>query len=184
MGMQIWWKPAIVQEANKFWKSMATKNLSGWQGINKTGLTNLQVGLKLSPTNHPWFSSAVWPDLYNWNCLCNHHYSFLAVLIGNKADLEDQKQVDENEARTLAENLGLKYFETSALSGHNVSESVEALLDQVRCLLSKTLGRDTSPAWNVRWLTANWKVTVLIPSISKIFFEFLQDNSEKKKLQL
>ena len=58
--------------------------------------------------------------------------SLLTVLIGNKADLEDQKQVDENEARTLAENLGLKYFETSALSGHNVSESVEALLDQVR----------------------------------------------------
>ena len=54
------------------------------------------------------------------------------VLIGNKADLEDQKQVDENEARRLAETLGLKYFETSALSGQNVSESVEALLDQVR----------------------------------------------------
>ena len=58
------------------------------------------------------------------------------VLIGNKADLEDQKQVDENEARTLAESLGLKYFETSALSGHNVSASVEALLDQVRRLLT------------------------------------------------
>ena len=61
-----------------------------------------------------------------------YHVYLSLVLIGNKADLEDQKQVDENEARTLAENLGLKYFETSALSGHNVSESVEALLDQVR----------------------------------------------------
>ena len=57
------------------------------------------------------------------------------VLIGNKADLEDQKQVDENEARTLAENLGLKYFETSAFNGQNVSKSVEALLDQVRLWL-------------------------------------------------
>ena len=56
----------------------------------------------------------------------------ILVLIGNKADLEDQKQVDENEARTLAENLGLKYFETSAFNGQNVSKSVEALLDQVR----------------------------------------------------
>ena len=56
----------------------------------------------------------------------------VTVLIGNKADLEDQKQVDENEARTLAENLGLKYFETSAFNGQNVSKSVEALLDQVR----------------------------------------------------
>lgn len=102
------------------------------------------MDLSLSPTNDPWFSNAVWPELYNWSYACNHYYSFLAVLIGNKADLEDQKEVDENEARTLAENLGLKYFETSALSGHNVSESVEALLDQVRCLLSKTLGGYTS----------------------------------------
>ena len=66
-------------------------------------------------------------------CIQYHCVVFLvAVLIGNKADLEDQKQVDENEARALAENLGLKYFETSAFNGQNVSKSVEALLDQVR----------------------------------------------------
>ena len=65
-------------------------------------------------------------------------FFFPVVLIGNKADLEDQKQVDENEARTLAENLGLKYFETSAFNGQNVSKSVEALLDQVRkCILRR-----------------------------------------------
>ena len=64
--------------------------------------------------------------LYMYVCI------LVLVLIGNKADLEDQKQVDENEARTLAENLGLKYFETSAFNGQNVSKSVEALLDQVR----------------------------------------------------
>ncbi|XP_074613153.1 ras-related protein Rab-27A-like isoform X1 [Acropora palmata] len=67
------------------------------------------------------------------------------VLIGNKADLEDQKQVDENEARTLAENLGLKYFETSALSGHNVSKSVEALLDQVMRRMENCVDKDTLP---------------------------------------
>ena len=59
------------------------------------------------------------------------------VLIGNKADLEEVKQVDESEARTLAENLGLKYFETSALNGQNVSKSVEALLDQVGLICCK-----------------------------------------------
>ena len=48
--------------------------------------------------------------------------------------MEEQRAVDENEARALAENLGLKYFETSALTGHNVSTSVEALLDQVRSM--------------------------------------------------
>ena len=54
------------------------------------------------------------------------------MLLGNKADLEDQRVVNENEAKSLAENLGLKYFETSAATGQNVNKSVEALLDQVR----------------------------------------------------
>ena len=54
------------------------------------------------------------------------------VLLGNKADLEDQRVIDENDARGLAESLGLKYFETSAATGQNVNKSVEALLDQVR----------------------------------------------------
>lgn len=53
------------------------------------------------------------------------------MLLGNKADLEDQRMVDEGEAKNLAESLGLKYFETSASTGQNVTKSVEALLDQV-----------------------------------------------------
>ena len=82
------------------------------------------------------------------------------VLIGNKADLEDQKQVDENEARTLAENLGLKYFETSAFNGQNVSKSVEALLDQVRLwLLIKTL---IDRVVKSSWLLANFSIFFMI----------------------
>ena len=60
----------------------------------------------------------------------NYHL-FCVVLLGNKADLQDSRVVDSNEARNVAENLGLRYFETSAATGQNVNESVEALLDQV-----------------------------------------------------
>lgn len=58
-------------------------------------------------------------------------YCFHVVLLGNKADLQDLRVVDGNEARNVAENLGLKYFETSAATGQNVKEAVEALLDLV-----------------------------------------------------
>ena len=54
-----------------------------------------------------------------------------SVLIGNKSDLEE-RQVDEKAARDLADSLGIKYFETSAKTGENVTEAVEALLEQVR----------------------------------------------------
>ena len=59
-----------------------------------------------------------------------------SVLIGNKSDLED-RQVDEKAARDLAESLGIKYFETSAKTGENVTEAVEALLEQVCISLLK-----------------------------------------------
>ena len=61
----------------------------------------------------------------------NGHSVLCVVLLGNKADLQDSRAVDSNEARSLAENLGLRYFETSAATGQNVNEAVEALLDQV-----------------------------------------------------
>ncbi|KAK3750578.1 hypothetical protein QZH41_006290 [Actinostola sp. cb2023] len=67
------------------------------------------------------------------------------VLLGNKADLEDQRVVDEGEARTLAENLGLKYFETSASTGQNVVKSVEALLDQVMVRMENCVDQATLP---------------------------------------
>ena len=61
-------------------------------------------------------------------------FNFNVVLLGNKADLQDARVVDSNEARNVAENLGLKYFETSAATGQNVNESVESLLDQVNIM--------------------------------------------------
>ena len=56
------------------------------------------------------------------------------MLIGNKSDLEDRRVVESASARQLAETLGIKYFETSALTGENVNEAVEALLEQVNLL--------------------------------------------------
>ena len=37
------------------------------------------------------------------------------VLIGNKVDLEEQREVSESEARKLAEEHHMHYFETSAM---------------------------------------------------------------------
>ena len=68
------------------------------------------------------------------------------VLLGNKADLQDSRVVDSNEARNVAENLGLKYFETSAATGQNVNESVEALLDQVMRRMETCVDADLLPS--------------------------------------
>lgn len=52
------------------------------------------------------------------------------ILVGNKADLEDQRQVSKEEARIFAEKNEMDYFETSSLTGVGVEEVfLEAVKD-------------------------------------------------------
>ncbi|XP_058271939.1 ras-related protein Rab-27B isoform X1 [Hemibagrus wyckioides] len=53
------------------------------------------------------------------------------VLIGNKADLADQREVQEKQAKELADKYGIPYFETSAATGATVDKAVVTLLDLV-----------------------------------------------------
>ncbi|KAK1337479.1 hypothetical protein QTO34_002108 [Cnephaeus nilssonii] len=53
------------------------------------------------------------------------------VLIGNKADLPDQREVNERQARDLADKYSIPYFETSAATGQDVEKAVETLLDLI-----------------------------------------------------
>lgn len=67
------------------------------------------------------------------------------VLIGNKADLLDQREVNERQARELAEKYGIPYFETSAATGQNVEKSVEMLLDLIMKRMEKCVEKTQVP---------------------------------------
>lgn len=45
------------------------------------------------------------------------------VIVGHKSDKDEERQVKPREARQFAESNGLKYIETSAVSGQNVEET-------------------------------------------------------------
>ena len=49
------------------------------------------------------------------------------ILIGNKKDLEDLRQVPTEQGRELAKELGIKFFETSAYENINVKEAFKYL---------------------------------------------------------
>ncbi len=54
------------------------------------------------------------------------------ILIGNKVDCaEDDRQVSKREAETLASQLNIKYFETSAKENINITEVIEHLLQNI-----------------------------------------------------
>jgi len=64
------------------------------------------------------------------------------VLVGNKADLESDRQVQAKEAEDLARNFGAKFFMTSAKTRLNVDETFYELVREIRNdLASKNQGK-------------------------------------------
>jgi len=56
------------------------------------------------------------------------------VVVGNKADLEDQREVTEKEAKDLVKTFGTIYLETSAKTRKNVDEVFSELVRLVTAL--------------------------------------------------
>lgn len=54
------------------------------------------------------------------------------MLIGNKSDLVEMRQVAAAEAESFAEANGLTYFETSAKTASNVEEAFVAMAQEIQ----------------------------------------------------
>ncbi|XP_065860107.1 ras-related protein RABA3 [Euphorbia lathyris] len=63
--------------------------------------------------------------------------SIVITLIGNKADLTDQRAVPTEDAVEFADDQGLFFFETSALTGDNVERAFFRLLEEIYGVVSK-----------------------------------------------
>lgn len=50
------------------------------------------------------------------------------VVVGNKCDLEDRREVSYEETHNFCENNGFEYWECSAATGKNVPDSFNSLL--------------------------------------------------------
>ena len=62
-------------------------------------------------------------NIYSWieECKLNSK-SIYIVLVGNRVDLEDQRQVPFEVGQALANKYGIDFYEISALTGENVEE--------------------------------------------------------------
>ena len=56
------------------------------------------------------------------------------VLVGNKSDLSNRRQVNTEEGQELAVKYGMLFFETSAKNGTNVKD---IFLNRLKILLKK-----------------------------------------------
>ena len=53
------------------------------------------------------------------------------MIIGNKCDQIEDRQVPEDKGREFAESLGCEFMEVSAKTGENVDEAFEALVFRI-----------------------------------------------------
>lgn len=74
--------------------------------------------------------------------------SIQLIIIANKCDLEDEREVSTDEIKQKASQLGIEYFEASAKTGEGIDTAFNTILKKVYSSVYKTNGflleQDTS----------------------------------------
>ena len=66
----------------------------------------------------------------------------LLILVGNKLDLEDRRQVTTEEAQAYADKMNLMFFETSSKTGHNIKHLFNELAKKLTGVETNIINAD------------------------------------------
>lgn len=85
----------------------------------------------------------------------------VTILVGNKSDLKDAREVSTAEGKALAEAQGLFFMETSALDSSNVTSAFQTVVKEIYNILSRKVMisqelKKQDPSW-----VGNGKTVVL-----------------------
>jgi len=78
-------------------------------------------------------------DIDNWLAEVEKHASenVNKLLVGNKCDLEQNRQVSFEEGKAYAEQLGIKFIETSAKNSVNVDNAFFTMANEIKARVQK-----------------------------------------------
>ncbi|CAA7407714.1 unnamed protein product [Spirodela intermedia] len=84
----------------------------------------------------------------------------VTILVGNKTDLQDAREVGTDEGKALAEAHSLFFMETSALDSSNVKAAFETVVKEIYTILSRKVmmsqehrKQEQQPPWVMGWET-------------------------------
>lgn len=87
-------------------------------------------------------------NIKNWIRNIEEHasYDVEKMILGNKCDITDRRQVSKDKGEQLAIEYGIKFMETSAKASINVEEAFYALARDIKLKMEKRLVRNVIPA--------------------------------------
>lgn len=84
----------------------------------------------------------------------------VTILVGNKSDLKDAREVSTAEGKALAEAQGLFFMETSALDSSNVAAAFQTVVKEIYNILSRKVMISQELKKDPTWM-GNGKTVVL-----------------------
>jgi Ras-related protein Rab-8A len=93
-------------------------------------------------------------NIKNWIRNIEEHASadVEKMILGNKCDMNDRRQVSKERGEELAIEYGIKFMETSAKASINVEEAFFTLARDIKCKMEKRLVRPNTSFLNVKYL--------------------------------
>ena len=96
----------------------------------------------------------------------------LIMLVGNKSDLEDKREIQIEEVKKKAEQYKIAFCETSALDGKNVEYAFDILIDEIAKKVEKDKVNETK--------IVNESLTITLDTNEKKENEKDEKNKNKK----
>lgn len=86
-------------------------------------------------------------DIENWLSEVEKfaNENVIKLLVGNKSDLESQRQVTFEEGKEFADSLGVQFLETSAKNNSNVEKAFFALANEIKGRVQKFDEKEKKP---------------------------------------
>ena len=125
-------KKEIIDDINVQVKLWDTAGQERFRAITPNNLRNAEgIMLVFDITNSDSFNA-----LKDWLESIKTHFgekniSIPIIIVGNKIDLEDKRDVEKDDANKFAQENNYKYFETSAKTGEGVDNAVRELVRQI-----------------------------------------------------
>ena len=101
---------------------------SQFKRVRQSYLANSEAGILVYDVTR----KETYENIKNWHSeITTASKGITLILVGNKCDLVDERQVTPDEGKQLAGILGVTYLETSAKTGENIDDSFRGLALQI-----------------------------------------------------